>query len=210
MREVRGQGDKETRGQGESSFTQSPNHPIRQSPSLPVSVSPGRRVLVLGLGNPILGDDGVGWRVVEQCALRIRTHPELATVASSIEFDSHSGGGLSLGERLIGYDRVILIDAMTSGTQPPGSVACLRLEDLANPGSVHTRSAHDTSLVTALELARRLGVRVPETAIVVAVKAENLYEFSEELSPAVQTAVPEAAEQVLDLLATWAQRSQSK
>jgi hydrogenase maturation protease len=165
---------------------------------------------VLGLGNPILGDDGVGWRVAEQCAERIKTHPRLATVASSIEFDSHSGGGLSLVERLVGYDRVILIDAISAGTRPPGSVACFRLEELTNPGSVHTSSAHDTSLATALELARRLGARVPETVVVVAVKAQNLYEFSEELSPAVETAVPEAVERVLDQLATWAQQSQGK
>ncbi len=180
------------------------------SPGLQVSLSPCPRVLVLGLGNPILGDDGVGWRVAEQCAERIKMHPQLASVATTIEFDSHSGGGLSLGERLVGYDRVILIDAISAGNQPPGSIMCFPLEALTNPGSVHTSSAHDTSLVTALELARRLGARVPETAIVVAVQAENLYEFSEELSPAVQTAVPEAVERVLDQLAAWTQMPQGR
>lgn len=172
-------------------------------------MSPGR-VLVLGLGNPILGDDGVGWRVAEQCAERIKTHPELATVTSFIEVDSHSGGGLSLVERIIGYDRAILIDAISTGTQPPGSVACFRLAELTNAGSAHTSSAHDTSLVTALELARQLGARVPETVMVVAVKAQNLYQFSEELSPEVGAAVPEAVEHVLDLVATWAQQTYGK
>lgn len=60
----------------------------------------------------------------------------------------------------------------------------------------------------ALELTRRLGARVPETVIVVAVKAQNLFEFSEELSPEVGTAVPEAVERVLDQLAVWSQAPQ--
>ncbi len=171
----------------------------------PVAVSPGHRVLVLGLGNPILGDDGVGWRVAEQCAERVKTHPPLATAAFWIEVDSHSGGGLSLVERLVGYDRAILIDAISAGSEPPGSITCFPLEAMTNRGAVHTSSAHDTSLVTALELARCLGARVPETVIVVAVQAQNLYELSEELSPTVETAVPEAVERVLDQLAAWAQ-----
>ncbi len=195
----------QARGQLESPFIQSPIHPITQSPSLPVSVSPCPPVLVLGLGNPILGDDGVGWRVAEQCADRIKTHPQLATMLSCIEIGSHSGGGLSLAERLAGYDRVILIDAINTGTMPPGSVTCFPLEALTTLGSVHTSSAHDTSLVTALELTGRLGARVPEAVIVVAVQAQNLYEFSEELSPAVGIAVPHAVEQVLDQIASWTQ-----
>lgn len=203
MKEPHRQGDKGTRGQGEKE-ERGPNLQSLIS-NLRAPLSPGRRVLVLGLGNPILGDDGVGWRVAEQCAERIKTHPQLAAVASCIEFDSHSGGGLSLAERLIGHDRVILIDAITGGTEPVGSVACFRLEELTSPGSVHTSSAHDTSLVTALELTRRLGARVPETIIVVAVTAQNLYEFSDELSPAVGTAVPLAVERVLAQLATFAQ-----
>ncbi len=202
-KQAHGQGDKETRGHGEGSITQSPNHLITQTPSLQVSVSPCRRTLVLGLGNPILGDDGVGWRVAERCAERIKTDPQLSALASEVEVDCHAGGGLSLVERLIGYEQVILIDAICSGTQPPGGVTCFPLKTLTNPGSVHTSSPHDTSLLTALELGRRLGAGVPERVIVVAVEAQNLYEFSEELSSAVQAAVAPAAERVQELLVAW-------
>ncbi len=87
-------------------------------------------VLVLGLGNPILGDDGVGWRVVEaaQEAWQRRTDEEQLSdgkstfvvrpssivygLSSAIEFDFVALGGLALMERLIGYDRVILVDAI--------------------------------------------------------------------------------------------------
>ncbi len=163
-------------------------------------------MLVLGLGNPILGDDGVGWRVAERCAERIKTDPRLSTLASRVEVDCHAGGGLSLAERLIGYDQVILIDAICTGTQPPGSITCFPLQALTNPGSVHTSSAHDTSLLTAMELSRRLGTYVPERVTVVAIEAQNLYEFSEELSPAVETAVAQAAERVQEQLVAWTWR----
>lgn len=194
-----------TGGQGEGSIGRSANHLITQSPSLQVSRSPCPRVLVLGLGNPILGDDGVGWQVAEQCAVRIQTDPQLSTGAAGVEIDCHAGGGLSLVERLIGYDRVILIDAICTATQPPGSITCFPLEALANPGSVHTSSAHDTSLLTALELSRRLGARVPERVMVVAIEAQNLYEFSEELSPAVRSSVAPAVERVQEQLIAWTQ-----
>ncbi len=187
MREAHGQGETETREQEKSRHC---------------------RTLVLGLGNPILGDDGVGWRVAEQCAEYVMTHPPREPSSCSVEFDSHGGGGLGLAERLIGYDRAILIDAIHTGTQPPGIVTSFPLDALPSPGSVHTSSAHDTSLLTALELARRLGARVPEQVIIVAIAAQNIYEFSEELSPAVEKAVPEAVGRVQAQLANWTRRSQ--
>lgn len=149
------------------------------------------KTLVLGLGNPILGDDGVGWRVAEIVARQIRD--------ASVEVDYHAGGGLSLMERLVGYDRAILIDAVTAGG-PVGTVSRLRLDDLPDFSSVHTTSAHDASLQTALKLGQSMGAHLPETVMVVGVEAERLYDFDEQLTPTVAAAVPAAVEAVLDLL----------
>jgi Ni,Fe-hydrogenase maturation factor len=63
----------------------------------------GRRTRVIGLGNPILGDDGVGWRVVE--AMRGRLDDEAVDVLCL------SVGGVSLMEQLVGCDRALLVDA---------------------------------------------------------------------------------------------------
>ncbi len=149
--------------------------------------------IVLGLGNPLLGDDGVGWRVAEKCAERIAGMP-------NVEVDCFARGGLSLMERLIGYDRAILIDAINTGGKPTGTVACLRLEELQNPNAGHLASAHDATLQTALEMGRALGAQLPRAVMVVAVEAENVYDFSEELSPLVAAAVPRAVELVMTLL----------
>jgi hydrogenase maturation protease len=152
--------------------------------------------LVLGLGNPLLGDDGVGWRVAEECTARIAE-------ALDVEIDCFARGGLSLMERMIGYDRAILIDAISTGQLPIGAAECFELGELQNPNAGHLASAHDATLQTALEMGRALGARLPREVIVVAVEAKDVYDFSEELSPAVAAAVPRAVEIVIGQLAAW-------
>jgi hydrogenase maturation protease len=74
------------------------------------------KTLVVGLGNPILGDDGVGWRVAEEVKrkLTFSLDPPLEGEDGEIYVDCLSLGGISLMERLIGHDRAILIDAFMS------------------------------------------------------------------------------------------------
>jgi hydrogenase maturation protease len=151
-----------------------------------------RPTLVLGLGNPLLGDDGVGWRVVEAV---LREPP-----AAAVEFDWHAGGGLALMERLIGYERAVIVDALLTADGPAGSVRCCRLEDLPPLDAGHLVSAHETSLQVALEAGRRLGAALPKRIDVVGVAAQPVLEFCEQLSPAVAAAVPGAAARVRQLL----------
>jgi hydrogenase maturation protease len=139
--------------------------------------------LVVGLGNPILGDDGVGWRVAQEVQARL-TSPDVDVACLAL-------GGVALMERLVGYQRAIIIDAMTTGATI-GKVLCAPLDELPNPAAGHTASSHDTSLATALSLGRKLGARLPDDVWVVAVEAERLYAFSAGLSPAVAAAVPDA------------------
>jgi hydrogenase maturation protease len=152
------------------------------------------KTLVIGLGNPILGDDGVGWKVVE------RLQSKIVNRKSEIEFDCVALGGLSLMERMVGYQRAILVDSMETGQSPEGSVSVFPIEALTNPSASHSTAVHDTSLLTALEVGRKMKMQVPDSVTVVAIEAKNVYDFSEELSPAVAEAVPVACEAVLELL----------
>ncbi len=149
--------------------------------------------LVVGLGNPILGDDGIGWQIAEELQ-RSREIP------SEVTIECLAMGGISLMEALINYDRAILIDAIVTGHEPVGSVNQYKLEDLPNLTSGHMSSAHDTSLVDALSLGKSLGARLPEDITIVTVEAKKVYEFSEEMTPAVAGAVPIALKIVQDLL----------
>lgn len=168
------------------------------------------KTIIIGLGNPILSDDGVGWKVAEKISDQL---PALSKVEGSVApkgdvvsdqsvvVECASLGGLSLMERMVGFERAILIDAMETAQYPVGSVRTFALEALTNPSLGHSASAHDTSLLTALETGRRMGLAVPREVQVVAIEAAQVYDFSEELSPAVAEAVPMAATAVFQILA---------
>jgi len=153
------------------------------------------KTLIIGLGNPILGDDGVGWRVAEEVSKLISDQPE-------IEVDCVSVGGLSLMERMTGFKKVILIDAIYTGQFAEGTVHRSILSDLPDLTSGHSASAHDTSLRTALTVGRSMNVGLPddEAVTIIAIEAKNVYDFTQELSSAVAAAVPQAVQSVLDVL----------
>jgi hydrogenase maturation protease len=152
------------------------------------------KTLILGLGNPILGDDGVGWRVAEAVQTR------LSIINTPVEVDFASLGGLSLMERMLGYERVILVDCLETGSAPFGTVESFPLSELADPSAGHSASAHDTSLITALQTAQSMGADVPSRVDVVTVEAKTSVDFSEQLSPEIAAAVPVATAAVIKLL----------
>ena len=112
------------------------------------------KTIIIGLGNPILGDDGVGWRVVEALKERVE--------AQGVETDMLASGGIGLMERLVGYERAIIVDAIATGSFPTGSVRVFPLEALENSFAGHLGSAHESNLQTALQVGRDLGASLPD------------------------------------------------
>jgi hydrogenase maturation protease len=151
-------------------------------------------VLVIGLGNPILGDDGVGWSVARCVAEQLSGNKH-------VEVDCLAVGGLSLMERMLGYERVILVDSIETGEHPIGTVSVLELGELANPDLGHSTSAHDASLTTALAAAQAMGAQVPERVVIVGIEARVGLDFTETLSPPVSAAVRPACQTVVELSA---------
>ena len=149
------------------------------------------KTLVLGLGNPILSDDGIGVRVAEQVQAALPKD-------SCVEVGEACVGGLSLMERMVGYDCVILIDALCIHPSRPGAIRRMSLEDLGSMSPTqHIASAHDTSLLTALAAGRRMSLALPVAVTLFAVEAENVLDFGEEMTPAVAEALPAAVRAVL-------------
>ncbi len=151
------------------------------------------KTLVVGLGNPILGDDGIGWQIAQKLQ-------QLKEIPSDVTIECLAIGGISLMEELIDYDRAILIDAIVTHQLPVGSVSCYQLGDLPNLTSGHMSSAHDTSIVDALKLGRSLGAHLPESISVVTVESQKVYDFSEDMTPSVAAALPLALKIIQDLL----------
>jgi hydrogenase maturation protease len=154
------------------------------------------KTLIIGLGNPILGDDGIGWRAVEAFCAQYKS----SLSKQSVDFDFLSVGGLSLMESMVGYERAILVDAALTGNHPFGFVSLSGLEQLPNVAQGHMSSSHDTTLQTALAVGRKMGASLPNEIWVITIEAENTYEFSEQLSPPLEKAIPQVAEFIGHLL----------
>ncbi len=138
-----------------------------------------------------MGDDAVG----RACAGSEGAPPPEGT---QIDVDEDTWGGLRLMERLIGYERAIIVDAIQTGSAP-GSFHWLP------PGGIPTQrtaSAHDVNLPTALSLGRQASAILPADANIhiLAIEAANVDQFGEELSPELERAVPRAVEEILTFL----------
>ncbi len=154
----------------------------------------GRRTIVVGLGNPLLGDDGVGWQVVNALAAR------LAPLAPAVELDRLAVGGLTLMEHLVGFERAILVDALVGGESRLGDVSVRPLAALEGRITAHLDSSHDAGLTAAVEAGRALGADLPDEIVVVGIGARSVERFGEGLSAPVAAAVDAAAGEVLRLL----------
>lgn len=146
------------------------------------------KTLVLGLGNPVLTDDSIGLKVVAQLRPLLSPRPGL-------EVDEDYWGGLRLMERLVGYDRAILVDAICTGA-PPGTIHRLFVDSIPTQ---HSASAHDANLATALALGRQTGAHLPADSciLLVGIEAEDIITFSEQCTLQVQAAIPGAVEAVM-------------
>ncbi|MCL2745667.1 MAG: HyaD/HybD family hydrogenase maturation endopeptidase [Coriobacteriia bacterium] len=148
------------------------------------------RVLILGAGNTIMADEGIGPVALEYLYNHFDFPPqvELLDVATT---------GLAMLSYLEGYDHLIIIDAANDSGHPPGTVIFYTPEDLAMQQVMH--SAHDQRLTDVLFAAQMTGIEL-KSVVIVGVQIERLAEFVLELSPSVQEAVPIACAAALHRL----------
>jgi hydrogenase maturation protease len=144
--------------------------------------------LVLCLGNDVLRDDGVGWRVA--AALAARPAPGVVVKRTGLS-------GFYLLDDLINFDNAIIVDAVRTREHPPGTVLSFPLEALGTPAGP---SPHAVGLPTVLTIGRRAGMALPTRVHVVAVEVEDMETFDEHLTDVVQAAVPRAVRAVEELL----------
>ncbi len=144
------------------------------------------QTLVLGLGNPILRDDGIGPRVARELEGKLI---ENVTVAET------SLAGLNLLDLMVGYDKVIIIDAIKTDKGRPGRIYHLNVDDFQF--TRHAASTHDINLATALELGKKMGLLLPQQIDILAIDVEETDHFGEELTPEVEEAIPVCLEMIL-------------
>jgi hydrogenase maturation protease len=150
------------------------------------------KVLVLGLGNSLVGDDGVGIHLLHRLQ-------EIGW-GDDVEFCESAAGGIAILELVAGYDNLLLLDCIISGEEQPGAVVMLNEEELTS--ARHASSIHDLAVAEVWTLGKRLGLVMPRVTAV-AVTVELRWEIREELSPAATKALRPALERCLSILAGW-------
>jgi hydrogenase maturation protease len=145
------------------------------------------KTLVLGMGNTILTDDGVGCRVAQQLEQKLKGRPDITVKETSLS-------GLSLLDELAGYERLIIIDAIQTQDGNPGHIYRLSPDDFKTG---RMAVIHDLGLISTLELGHKLGMQMPGEVVIFAIEAKDMVTFSEKLSPEVKKAIPGAVERVV-------------
>jgi len=149
-----------------------------------------RRTLVLGLGNDLLGDDGVGLRIVEE----LKRRPTLA----GFDFETAATAGLALLDILHGYERAYIVDSAVTGRRRPGYLHRLSTSSLA--GLPLNASSHYAGLPEVLALAEALNLGLPQSIEVLGVEVEDPYTIGIGLSPRLEAKLPALVERVERLM----------
>ncbi len=149
---------------------------------LPMAV----RTIIVGVGNPVLSDDGVGIYVARM--LKERGIP-------GVSIEELPASGLELLDMVLDYDRAVIVDAIQTEGGTPGDHYIMREEDFKR--SVHGTSPHGFNIATALAMGRQIvPERMPKEIFFVAIEAEDIVNFHEGLTPKVSASLPAIAEMI--------------
>lgn len=147
------------------------------------------RIAVVGIGNILMGDEGVGVKVVEE--LRREKLPEGVEL-----FDAGTAFHALIGE-LVEFDKLVIVDAVKGG-EPPGTIYRFELEEIENKGTGPGLSLHEVGVMETLIL-ERLVHRIPERIVFIGIEPMRI-ELSVELSPVLKGKLPELVRLVLEEL----------
>ena len=142
----------------------------------------------MGVGNLLRRDDGAGVHVVNR----------LKRLAPQIDAVDVAMGGVEILEAMRGYDRVIMVDSITTGTEP-GTI--YRVNIAGGEEAPRFSSSHGVDLVTTLELGRMLMPgEMPPEQFLIGIEAEDTVNFSVSCTPRVEAAVDRVVKDILIFL----------
>jgi|APFre7841882590_1041340.scaffolds.fasta_scaffold36245_1 hydrogenase maturation protease len=152
-------------------------------------------ILLLGLGNEILKDDGIGIYAA-RCLKEI--------FAGRIEIRESAESGLNLIDHISGYRKVLIIDSIKTERLKVGEILSFDIEELPQ---VFSSTPHYVGFPFSLTIARRFGIQLPEEIRVIAIEVEDPYTFQEGLSLRVNKILPEVVERAGEVLESWLSHS---
>jgi len=134
------------------------------------------KILVLGIGNEILKDDGIGPKIVKKL--------QNFLPSSNIDYATSMVGGMETIGIMKGYKKAIIIDGIMTGENLPGTVYFMKYP--LNRSTLHLSNAHDISFDMSVKLARELEVPFPESICIIAIEIQEDRVFGESLTDVLQ------------------------
>ena len=137
----------------------------------------GDKILVCGIGNPMLKDDRAGIEVAER----------IAASSHAVAVEIIYGVGFEVLDKVLGYDLVIVIDAAKMG-HPPGTILEVGVDDIFSDHQL--ASSHAVTLGSTLKVGYQLfPEEMPKDIKIFLIEAEDYFEFTKDCSPAVVRAI---------------------
>jgi len=143
-------------------------------------------VLVLGVGNILLKDEGVGVKVVE----RMREEYDFG---DEVLFYDGATAGLDLMPVMARYGHIIIVDTVNAG-DPPGSIYRFRVDEIDAKVPYKT-SLHQIGMVEVFAISEAMGRKLD--GVVIGVQPEDMSSWGLELTPTIEAKIPEIIEMVL-------------
>jgi hydrogenase maturation protease len=141
--------------------------------------------IILGLGNPLLGDDSVGLRVARQLSIILKSQ--------DLTIEEVSSGGLDILNLIADFEIATIIDAVQTSGGSAGTIYNFGIDEVI-PSQI--RNTHQLDFVSAIRLVKELGLKMPNTIRVYAVEAPEIYEIRDKCSPMVDSAIIPCAEMI--------------
>ncbi len=141
------------------------------------------KTIVVGIGNPILRDDSVGIKVVEELSRDVDVDTAILTTTNFEVLD-----------KILGYDKAIIVDAIQTGNEP-GTIYELSIDDIFVTYSF--TNTHNLTLATTLKLGYVIfPEKMPKEIKLIAIEVEDVENFGEECTPKVREAIPKVVEMI--------------
>jgi len=151
-------------------------------------MNPTKSVLVIGLGNDILADDAVGLIVAREL------EDELSDLADVEYTPEH---GVVLLDYFIGYEKAVIVDAIVTGENPPGTLIEIDPKDLL---ATAVPSPHYTGIPELFMISQQLGLEFPHDVRIIAMEIADPLTVGGEMTREVTEAIPAFKKRVIEIV----------
>jgi hydrogenase maturation protease len=147
-------------------------------------------VIVVGLGNPLMADEGIGVVLIEALS-RLAAAGDLPS--ETIEYTDGGCGGMYLLHTIAGRQKAILIDCTLMGT-PPGTIRRFTPDDVASVKQMAHLSLHEVDILKVLELAKQIG-QCPDDIVIFGIEPVSITQQMH-LNDAIRAKIPHYIETI--------------